>query len=647
MSLVLVGFYLAPLIWAAPTPNLTALHNTIAPAWVDEPSSRGTWGLLYSCSFTLLLCVYTAIHLNVPGFYDTPRKIWLRKAKWVAIAIFGPEIVVYVAFEQWFYARKFLKDLKAIADKSTDEKVKKWYTQDPKGSPLDMVYAHYVLMGGFAIDVEEIHNTFKLITCTTDGVLFLAKYGHFCKVSRDDIEDKSKADVLAKSLVCVQVLWVIGQAIERKAAGYPISLLEIHTIVHVVCALVMYALWFQKPLNVQKPTILELGEDLDLVAFGLQTSTQRHYRPGLAPVGEQPLSLQYGFRDQRYGDTVPEFSIAQPPFVWFRQTEPVKDGVPGFCGNIEITESTTSNSIPIITQCGLKKSFRAPPKEKSAIYVPNVPLKDQDIGCTLLSGQSLDGKIGLDFDGPRSGLFSAIAASMSHKDISRLHLISKFVERIECRNSLKCLESGNCAPGAYWDVSSGQEPLRLEHLDHSCYSGFCYRAASTELSSLFDMWSDTKYLLGAALALIPTAYGCVHLGAMSIMFPTAMEKLLWKISCFYLIATAATSAATLAVVYIDRLTAELIEPPICDKWGFKMGPLRAVSKRLSKFLGVESGTWVDTRRLLKCVVLLCILLPYIAARIYLVIESFISLRHVPIGVYQSPSLNFFGNIPHI
>ncbi|PVH77225.1 hypothetical protein DL98DRAFT_534972 [Cadophora sp. DSE1049] len=227
MSLLVAGLYFAPSIGAAPTPNLTALHDTIAPAWVNEPSERGTWRILYSCTFTLVLCVYTAMHLNIPAHYDSRWKARRRLAKWVAIAIFGPEVIVYVAFEQWYLARQFLKKLRDFADKSKDEKFQKWYKADPNKSPFDMVYAHYVLMGGFAANVEDIHNTYKVITFTSDGVLWMADHGHFCRVSRGDIEDKSKADFLAKSLVCVQVLWVVGQAIERKAAGYQ----ESHTLI--------------------------------------------------------------------------------------------------------------------------------------------------------------------------------------------------------------------------------------------------------------------------------------------------------------------------------------------------------------------------------------------------------------------------------
>ena len=47
--------------------NLTALNSDIAPAWVDDPNNCGTWRIFSSCIFTLVLFVWTAIHLNVPG----------------------------------------------------------------------------------------------------------------------------------------------------------------------------------------------------------------------------------------------------------------------------------------------------------------------------------------------------------------------------------------------------------------------------------------------------------------------------------------------------------------------------------------------------------------------------------------------------
>ena len=121
MSLIVTSLYFVASIGASPTLNLTALHKTIAPTWVDEPSERGTWRILYSCTFTLVLCVYTAMHLNIPAHYDSKWKVRQRLAKWVAIAIFGPQVIVYVAFEQWYLARQFLNKLRSFADRSTDE----------------------------------------------------------------------------------------------------------------------------------------------------------------------------------------------------------------------------------------------------------------------------------------------------------------------------------------------------------------------------------------------------------------------------------------------------------------------------------------------------------------------------------------------
>ncbi|KAM7213642.1 hypothetical protein V8F06_010963 [Rhypophila decipiens] len=43
--------------------------NTTDPeilGWVQEPDGRGSFGILKSCVITLVLCMYTALHLNIP-----------------------------------------------------------------------------------------------------------------------------------------------------------------------------------------------------------------------------------------------------------------------------------------------------------------------------------------------------------------------------------------------------------------------------------------------------------------------------------------------------------------------------------------------------------------------------------------------------
>ncbi|PMD13263.1 hypothetical protein NA56DRAFT_738505 [Hyaloscypha hepaticicola] len=232
--------------------NLTALRTEIAPGWVAGPGGRGTWDILYS--------------------YDTKFAFWRRKTTSVAIAVFAPEIVVVNAFRQWRLARGFVRALNQIAIKNNGEKFKSWYNQS--GNHFDIVYGHFAAMGRFAADVEQIYNVTRRTTITPHGIIFLARRGRFCKVNGGHIQDKSKADLLANGLVCVQVLWVAGQAIERKLAGYPMTLLEIHTLVH-VCALLMYGLCFQRLLNVQDQTLVSFEDDQTTLAYMLQTSQSK------------------------------------------------------------------------------------------------------------------------------------------------------------------------------------------------------------------------------------------------------------------------------------------------------------------------------------------------------------------------------------
>ena len=91
--------------------NLTTLHTVISDGWVSNPDIRGTWNILSNCIFTLSLCVFTAIHLNVGPPGETELQFWLRKCKWAVVATFAPELVLYTAGKQWFSATRLCKKL--------------------------------------------------------------------------------------------------------------------------------------------------------------------------------------------------------------------------------------------------------------------------------------------------------------------------------------------------------------------------------------------------------------------------------------------------------------------------------------------------------------------------------------------------------
>lgn len=52
---LLLHFSRVGFVQSAPIQNITDLQTEIAPAWVEDPSGRGTWQLLYRCG---LLGIY-------------------------------------------------------------------------------------------------------------------------------------------------------------------------------------------------------------------------------------------------------------------------------------------------------------------------------------------------------------------------------------------------------------------------------------------------------------------------------------------------------------------------------------------------------------------------------------------------------------
>jgi hypothetical protein len=224
--------------------NKTSLNSEFAPSWATISNIRSTASLLWTCVLTLSICVFTVIHINVPLSSETQFSHFLRKIKWVIFAILAPELALATALQQWSTARALKRKLNSLSSKHNDGKADTKLTKK-----FGMTYCFYAVMGGFVVDVSDIHDHYSLLTLQPLGIVELAGKGYFLEISEKAIKDKSKADLLGKLLVCVQAVWMVIQCIGRKAEGLPISLLEIHVLVRVACALCMYALWIEVSLH--------------------------------------------------------------------------------------------------------------------------------------------------------------------------------------------------------------------------------------------------------------------------------------------------------------------------------------------------------------------------------------------------------------
>ena len=72
-------------------------NGTDIVRWQPSPNTRGSFDILSSCILTMVLCVWTAVHLNI----SPPGGFWeknLRKTGWLFLALLAPELVAYTAW---------------------------------------------------------------------------------------------------------------------------------------------------------------------------------------------------------------------------------------------------------------------------------------------------------------------------------------------------------------------------------------------------------------------------------------------------------------------------------------------------------------------------------------------------------------------
>lgn len=232
---ILDGFTLA-------SPEDTAFE----PKFVPEPTGRGTVGVIWSCIFTLALCVWTAIHGDITPKPTIVRRT-LYKMVWMLVALLGPEVAVAYALRQLLEAREV-----------HEEWCKKFNVKPgDKQDRLGMEGAFFVVMGGYVTMVDQGDESAAL-TLTPKGFIHFTKSGEIPMeaVDRRIIIDKGKASGLGKLIVVLQASWMVVQATARYLSGFNITLLEIHVVIHVTFVFVMYCLWWHKPLDTCEPISL-------------------------------------------------------------------------------------------------------------------------------------------------------------------------------------------------------------------------------------------------------------------------------------------------------------------------------------------------------------------------------------------------------
>lgn len=420
---------------------------------------------------------------------------------------------------------------------------------------FSMTYCFYVVMGGFTVDLSFMHDKLKIVTLSPATLLALGSRGHFFDIESGTIKDKSKADLLAKGLVICQVSWLVIQSIARARAHLSLTILESHTMVHVVCALSMYCFWFKKPKDISDPTRFDSSSCQIVLAELLMRNKKSSVdqfeakkinascfpHTVLPPINELSyLRLRRSLpliQDDEFINELPSDSDIQP------------------LGSVDATKYSTILTTGQFLPCGLG------PGNSGGEHPVRICLTDKDIVRWNLAAQSIR----------NSG-------------------------RIKIRDDQEYKSMGIESQEYDYFI-----PRQINFSTH-----FRFRPDQD--------WDDKRNIfLIMVLCILAGTYGGVHYTTRNFIFPTDHERILWISSCYVMLL-----GAVLPIVFC-----------LLDSIPMVRGLFNLIFSH-------ESVSLVS---------LLLAGIPYVAARIYIVVEAFLSLRHVPIGVYIIPScINY---LPHL
>ncbi|KAN0070919.1 hypothetical protein V8E54_011084 [Elaphomyces granulatus] len=195
--------------------------------FMAEPDcGRGTVGIIWSCLTTMVLCTYTVQHLNVPSKPKSKGKKLLRKLGHILMTLMIPEFSAVEALDDFVWSWKHSKRIRDIRG---------WEGWSLKQS-------HLLHMDG--IEWEE--PSLDLSNSQNKSPVTFPSFP-----SNDMINERSKADGVAKMIAICQTSWFVITIIFRLSQRMPLSLLEVLTVSYIFCALIMFICWFERPRDIQ------------------------------------------------------------------------------------------------------------------------------------------------------------------------------------------------------------------------------------------------------------------------------------------------------------------------------------------------------------------------------------------------------------
>jgi hypothetical protein len=547
------------------------------------------------------------------------------------MGLLAPELVVYCAWIQWSNARELSRSIARA--------------NYPRKHPWTLAHSFFAGMGGFAVDSGDFVSGQDYLYLTTAGVRRVVELGHTLPdLRKEAIFDKSKADSLGKILVCLQAGYMVFQVIGRLAARLPITLLEVNTLGHVLCALTMYAFWFQKPLCVSDPVVLSEDWARPLLCLWFMKDDQvramqdlssqmdqvEHYREldllMLFAHPERREPVEKHFKDS-LGDlgNTPE---ARPESELSPQTQRSEDGaaLEDVRNNTEVKYglNTSIQAHPIIQQ-DLPDDLQNLVHNRVLFYKRSdssqIP-SDEDILQRLGSSKLWDGLTHV-YHCDKEEQMEAWWECWS-RQVAPVVNVQELPSRFGTEKMVSPFKTDGVSafiPQHIFLDSDGLKrwELACRGLEFDLDGRY---SESGSFTRRVKNWPRSKTGLLSHLvapfytmAVVTALYGALHALCWHSHFPSVAEKMLWRTSSVVIAAGPVTGYAGFYVW--DKVEGWLLGYDLLDYLWDSMGIIAIV-------LG---------------------LLVYVSSRFFILIEAFISIRSLPEGAYQTP--NWTSWLPHL
>ncbi|PPQ85320.1 hypothetical protein CVT25_000358 [Psilocybe cyanescens] len=248
-------------------PHFHYPRDTLAPNQFSDNSrctDRSIWNIVWSCLATIFACTWIAIHQNIPAPNERAIRVFGRRLAIMFYMLIAPELVIAWAVRQYLTASEMAKRHKARGWTKT--------------------HAFFLIMGGFYLYKDGIplgpleYNEMKRLE--KDGKI------EWPTITETEIKDKSKGDFFSKGVVVMQTTWFIIQCIVRGSKGMVLTELEVVTLAFATLTMIIYGLWWHKPLDVQVPVPVHLKEGRSA------DEKRRTTSPSVVAVGKDDDSLQ-------------------------------------------------------------------------------------------------------------------------------------------------------------------------------------------------------------------------------------------------------------------------------------------------------------------------------------------------------------------